>query len=251
MKKVIFIISVLFVYVGLSANNNNEQISKANQFYHKAQYNEALQIYKKVLESGVESSELYYNIGNDFYKLGNNTSAILYFEKAKKLAPGDASIEHNLAVANLKVVDKIEILPQFILYRWLNKIEDFLFVDQWAIFVIIFFIIFLVSLFFFIFTRIVFVKKLSFGFMIFFLIVTISSFVITEMQYSRIKNNKEAIVFSPSVTIKSSPDEKSTDLFILHEGTKVKLIDNIGEWTEIKMPNGTVGWLKITSLEAI
>jgi tetratricopeptide (TPR) repeat protein len=244
---------LLFVVIGfrVAAENNQNVIDKANQLYQKGKYEDALKLYKKVIDSGFEAAELYYNIGNAYYKTNNIPSAILYFEKAKKLSPNDDAIDHNIYIANLKTLDKIEVIPKFFIARWFNKIGDFYSTDRWAKAIIFSFIILLLSLSVFIFTRSVFLKKLSFSLMLIFFIATVFIFVFAQIQYSKVKDNKEAIIFLPSVTTKSSPDEKSTDLFILHEGTKVKITDNINEWSEIKLPNGSIGWLKSNSFEVI
>ena len=242
---------LFFMAINLQAENNQDLIKKANELYQKNQYQEALQFYKKVLDTKQEAPELYYNIGNVYFKTGNIPSAILYFEKAKKLDPGNTEINNNIAIANMKSVDKIDVLPQFILQRWLNNIVDLFSIDAWAKIIIVSFVLLLIFVSFYIFTRSVAVKKTSFIIALILFTTTASSFVFAQIQYNQINNNKEAIIFAPSITIKSSPSETSTDLFILHEGTKVKVIDKVGEWNEIKLPNGSVGWLKENTIEII
>ncbi|MDD5571937.1 MAG: tetratricopeptide repeat protein [Bacteroidales bacterium] len=233
------------------AENNQNIIEKANQLYQKGNYEVALKLYDKVRAGGLEAADLYYNIGNTYYKMNNIPSAILYYEKAKKLSPNDEAIIHNINITNLKTIDKIEVIPQFFILRWLNDVTDLYSTDSWAKSIIFSFVILLLSLSVFIFTRSVYIKKLSFGLILIFFIALISTFTFAQIQYSKVKENKEAIIFSPSVTVKSSPDEKSTDLFMLHEGTKVKITDKVNDWSEIRLPNGSVGWLKSNSFEVI
>ena len=251
MKKTTLLIAVLMLALLSFASENQLIIAKANKAYTDGLYNNAVDLYKQVITSGNESWELYYNLGNSYYKLNDFTSAILYYEKARKLNPGNEDINFNLKVANNKITDKIEPLPEMFYKRWHRNMVELFPVDIWATLVILAFILALASaLLYFVSQRII-MKKAGFWAGIIFFISSLIAFHFTFQNYQALQDNTEAIIFTPTVTIKSSPDEKSIDLFVLHEGTKVRILDNIGTWYEIRIANGSVGWLPSSAVEKI
>jgi tetratricopeptide (TPR) repeat protein len=251
MKKLIILTSFSLLTIALFALDNRQTISQANKAYTDGLYNNALDLYKQVLKEGYESADLYYNIGNVYYKMNDFTSAILYYEKAKKLNPGNEDIEYNLKVANSKIADKIEPLPELFYRRWYISLTRLFSSDTWAKAGIIAFILTLVFAALYVISRILTIRKVGFWLAAISLFMSLFCFHFAYQNYRRAKDQTEAIIFSPTVTIKSSPDEKSIDLFVLHEGTKVWLIDQIGGWFEIKISNGSVGWLPSASVERI
>jgi tetratricopeptide (TPR) repeat protein len=251
MKK-LFVISVfLTLTYSLFALDNKQILINANKAYTDGLYTNALDLYKQVLKAGYESSALYYNIGNVYYKMNDFTSAILFYERAKKLNPGDEDIEYNLKVANSKIPDKIEPMPELFYRRWYGALTSQFSADTWAITAIAGFIITLILAGFYLISRILFVRKAGFWLGIIFFFLSLACIIFAYQNFRTAKNQTEAIIFAPTVTIKSSPDEKSIDLFVLHEGTKVQLLDQIGTWFEIKIANGSVGWLPSSSVERI
>ena len=251
MKKPALLITVLMLTMASLASENQLVIAKANKAYSDGLFTNAVDLYKKVIASGYESWDLYYNLGNSYYKLNDYASAILYFEKAKKLNPGNEDVDFNLKVANNKIADKIEPLPELFYKRWIRNLVELLPVDKWAWVVILSFILSLISASFFIISRRIFIRKSGFWLGIIFFLLSLSSFLFAVQNYRTLKNNSFAFIFAPTVTIKSSPDDKSIDLFVLHEGTKVQVLDNIGTWYEIKISNGSVGWLPASAVEKI
>jgi tetratricopeptide (TPR) repeat protein len=252
MKKIIFIIILISLqWPTVFADNNTVQFANANTAYQKGHYKEALTLYKSLFDKGLESSVLYYNLGNAYFKTNDISSAILFYEKAKKLDPANEEIEFNLKVCNQRIIDKTESLPQLFYERWWKGITGLFSVDGWAKVIIIFLVFTLFSFGLYFASRSLLLRKIGFYAGILFFIISLFGFIFAKQQYSKLQNQKEAIVFSPSVTIKSSPDEKGQDLFIIHEGTKLQLIDNIGEWTEIRLANGSVGWMHSSMLEII
>jgi len=251
MKKTTLLIVLVLPTIFSFASENQLVIAKANKAYTDGLYTNAAELYKQVLSSGNVSWELYYNLGNSYYKLNDFTSAILYYEKAKKLDPGNEDINFNLKVANSKITDKIEPLPEMFYKKWHRNVVEWFPADSWARIVIIFFILALFSALFYFVSGRIFLKKSGFWAGIMFFLFSLFSFHFAYQNYQTLQDNSEAIVFSPTITVKSSPDEKSIDLFVLHEGTKVKILDNIGNWYEIRIANGSVGWLQVSSLEKI
>jgi hypothetical protein len=178
-------------------------------------------------------------------------SAILYYEKAKKLNPGNEDINFNLKVTNNKIADKIEPLPEMFYKRWYRNLVELFPVDQWARITLLTYILSLLFALIYVMSQRIYLRKMGFWAGILFFILSLVSVHFSVQNYKTLQNNTEAIIFAPTVTIKSSPDEKSIDLFVLHEGTKIKILDNIGNWYEIRIANGSVGWLPVSSVEKI
>jgi tetratricopeptide (TPR) repeat protein len=226
-------------------------IDRANKAYSEGLYANSIDLYKEVLKNGYESSELYYNIGNAYYKLNDYSSAILYYERGNRLDPGNEDINFNLKIVNNKIADKIEPLPELFYKRWYNALIRLFSLDTWAKTVVILFLlsIFMASVYFI--SRILILRKISFWLSIILFFSFLFTMLTAVQSYTLLKNQHEAIVFSPTITVKSSPDEKSIDLFVIHEGTKVSIIDQIGNWYEIRIANGSVGWLQSSAIEKI
>jgi len=255
MKKYLFLIFFISLF-RVSANNeqlttNNELIKQANQAYSKQDYSQASELYKKVLVNGFESFELYYNLGNSYFKQGQLPSAILYYEKAKKLNPSDEDLNFNLKVVNSRIVDKIDPMPELFIKTWSNDLVSLLNADSWAKLAVITFFLFFILLILYLFSKTMMLRKFAFWFSIVFLVFAITSFVFAKHQFNDVNKVKEAIVFTPTVNIKSSPDQNSTDLFVIHEGLKTRIIDQVNDWYEIRIANGSKGWLKNTDVEII
>jgi tetratricopeptide (TPR) repeat protein len=251
MKKKFLVILFLVFCSALIAGEEQVIIAKANKAYTESYFANAVELYKKVIHSGYESPELYYNLGNSYFKLNEIPSAILYYEKARKLDPGNEDVNYNLAVANSKISDKIEPIPELFYKRWFRSLRELMSMDKWAKIGIITMIIALVSGFLYFVSNRMMLRKAGFWSGVCFLICALFCLFLAYQNFSILHNNKEAIILSPTVTIKSSPDEKSIDLFVLHEGTKVRVIDTIGNWFEIKIANGSVGWLPSSTVEKI
>jgi tetratricopeptide (TPR) repeat protein len=222
------------------------QLEKANALYTKSQYPEALTIYKKIIKEGYQSAALYFNTGNAFYKTGDIPSAILYYEKARKLAPGDEDILFNIRFANLKTTDKIDEAPVFFLTNWWNTIVLSLPVNALATISILCFLIASGSLIFYFFSEAVSAKKVGFYMAIILFSLGISSVFLSGSQVSYFNNHRQAIIFSSSSEIKSAPAAQAKTVFVLHEGTKVNVMETENGWVRITLGNGNEGWIKKT-----
>jgi tetratricopeptide (TPR) repeat protein len=242
---------LFFISTWVIADDNASLIEKGNKAYTGRFYQQAIDCYLKVEKSGYESPELYYNLGNAYFKQNDFSAAILYYEKAKRLDPGDDDINYNLKVANTKIIDKIDAVQEFFLIRWYKNIASVFSFNTWAITAILMLVLFLGLLSLYLFSRSLKIKKLAFWSSGVALLITLLFFIFAQTQYSSLNNSKEAIIFTPSVTAKSSPDANSTDLFVMHEGTKVKVIDHVGEWSEIRIANGSVGWVNTSVFKVI
>ncbi len=245
------LIAIQILAISTFANNPDSLIISANNAYNQGLYDSALSLYQSVIDQNIESGELYYNIGNTCYKNNDIASAILYYEKAKKLLPNDENIEYNLNIANAMIVDKIEKVPELFYQQWWNFFYNIIDADGWAIFSLISFTLLVVTIGLFILSKRRSNRKISFFIGVLFFITTIITSSLAYQKYYLSIEHKEAIIFDLSITVKSSPTQNAVDLFVIHEGTKVKIIDKIDNWVEIKIKNGSIGWLPEKSIKEI
>jgi tetratricopeptide (TPR) repeat protein len=226
-------------------------LDSANAAYNKANYTRAISFYQKFIGGGIESAQAYYNLGNCYYKTNDIPKAILFYEKAEKLTPGDPDLQFNLQLANQKIIDKIPgDAPLFIYSDW-KRFENKYTEKEWAIiFISIFCLSLLLFALYLIFSRVL-LKQLCFwsAFVVFF--ISLFAFYIAHQQYDTLNSHDTAIVMTPTVTVKGAPDEKATQLFVIHEGTKVSIVKMEGMYTEIRLSNGNQGWLNSTDISAI
>lgn len=251
MKKINILLFLLFSAFFLNAQEPDSLLSAANNFYVQGKYQDAAEIYEKIIVSGYESPELYFNTANAYYKQNVIARAILNYEKAIRLAPNDEDIRYNLDLTNRMVVDKIEVLPVFFITAWINSFKNIFSSDNWAIVSMLTFILSLIFISFYLYSRNFVLKKVSFWLGLIILFISLFSFVFSYQQKQKLLLSNTAVIMSPSVTVKSSPDSSGTDLFVIHEGTKVWLGDKISDWTEIKLSDGSKGWLKTEDIEFI
>lgn len=248
-KKII----LLFCIQGfvLSAFAQEAVIKEAETAYSQENYEEAISLYESLLKDYGESSQIYYNLGNAYYKAGQVAPAILNYERALLLDPGDGDIRFNLQMANQRTVDKIEPVGEFFLKKWFYAIQDMGAADSWAKLGVFSFIIVIGCLLLFFFSRWIRMKKVGFYVGLIFLAIVIFSNIFARNQKNELTNRVKAIVFTPTVTVKSSPDTSGNDLFILHEGAKVSIKNSVGEWYEIELEGGNVGWMPKKDIEII
>ena len=251
MKRIFTTILIITQTFGVIAQSNDALWETANKMYIEGKFDQAIETYQKINNSGYESAELYYNMGNSYYKINKIAKAVLYYEKALQLSPNDEDIRFNLELANRYVVDKIEKIPIFFITNWIISIRNLFSANKWAVLSLMFFFATLVFITIYLISRKYGLKKLSFWISLLFIVLFLSSLYFSYKQKQVILKDDTAIIMSPSVTIKSSPDTSGNDLFVLHEGTKVWVLDQISDWREIKLSDGTKGWLKATDLEII
>ena len=248
MKKILLLTWMIFLGGILWANESEK---KAEDSYAAGNYKDAIEIYSNILAGGNESAMLYYNLGNCYYKLGENTKAILNYERALLLNPGDEMTRYNLKMANKAIVDKIEILPEFFLSRWYKGIRASLSADQWGYVSVALFIFFLIMLALFIYSRSISLKKTGFLGGIIVLLFFIVTIIFASQQNRRITEREYAIIMTPSVTVKGAPDDSGTSLFLIHEGLKVRVMEEVGEWYNIRLVDGNEGWVAKSDIEKI
>lgn len=225
----------------------NQEFAKANFYYNESRYDTAVIIYENILKEGFVSAPLLYNIGNTYFKMRNYPMAILNYEKALKLDPTNDDIRQNLAIANALITDKIEPLPVFFITRWWRNLGDMFTANGWATVSLVLLGVLLLILFLYFTARTAGVKKSTFFTGIIIATVLIISTIIAIQKYKYLNSRNEAIIMKPTITVKSSPSSSGVDLFVLHEGTKVTVIDNDADWDKIRIADGSIGWLPSSS----
>jgi tetratricopeptide (TPR) repeat protein len=227
------------------------QFDRANQLYRQGEYQQAASIYEQIVSNGYESVALYFNLGNTYFKLNDIPSAILNYERAKRLSPTDDDVLYNLRLANARVVDRIDPVPELFFVEWWHRFINALSSDSWAIMAVLGMWCVAAASGGFMLGRSLLARRISFLSVVFAALIAACGFV-GSMQRSKIEqNSSDAIVFAHVVTIKSAPDSQSTDLFIIHGGVKAELLDAVGEWRKIRLADGKVGWLNAESLRII
>ena len=235
----------------IGQEERSEKFRKGVEYYTASNYQGALDEWLEIYDTGYRSAELNYNIGNAYFKLNNVPGAILFFERARLLKPGDSNINYNLQIARTLVVDKFEEIPELFFVKWYDFLALILQTNTWAVISIVTFVLFLILLSVYIYSRGYRTKVIGFWTAMLLLLISVSSLAFTVRNRNLVYSSMEAVIFAPSVNGKSSPDSSGTDLFVLHEGSKVKIEDNVGEWYEIKLSDGNKGWVPSNSLTII
>ncbi len=250
MKWLLLLLSTVFVQM-LFAQEALHQFEQANQLYRNGEYQQAVVLYEQIVNNDYEHAFLYFNLGNAHFKLKNIPAAILNYERAKRLAPHDEDILYNLQLANIRVIDKIEPIPQLFIIEWWRLLMGWFSSGGWAVTAIVAIWCVVISGTLLRFLKSTIVQRLFFLCCALSLLMTVLACMGAAHQYNHENNDNTAIIISPSVAIKSSPDEQSTDLFVLHEGVKVDLVDTVGEWKKIRLPDGKIGWVPAAGLQVI
>ncbi len=252
MKKIIIIFSVL-LYAGISAGAQELSQLKveADSAYAREEYEEAQQKYQLVADS-IQDASVYYNLGCCYYRMDDMARAVLWFERAYLMNPGDRDIRFNLDMARSKTIDHITPRHEMFFVSWYRWLTNIMSLQQWAVTCIILFLLALVSLSVFFFSRSYSMRKLGFYLTFVFLLLTVLGNVCAFQQRSYLRNRNAAIIISSAVTVKSTPSDSGNDLFVLHEGTKVSISDNeMKEWCEVEVADGKTGWIQKKDLEVI
>ena len=248
---------VLLMMVPMAASAQNEAYvdslwNVANEAYAEGRWADAVKDYEMISEMGLESASLYCNTGNAFFKDGNVPMAILYYERALKIDPSYADARYNLEHMNAAIQDRIDPVPEFILKVWMRDACYIMDSDAWAVCFLVFFALTLAMALVFLLAPSAGGRRAGFFSVIIMLILAVFSVSFAIWQKNDYVNADEAVVMRPVASVKSSPaTESSTDLFILHEGTKVKIVDEVGRWNNIELADGRQGWLPSEDIEVI
>ncbi len=247
-----YVFSLIFAFLGLCSFAQNTQLfEQGNALYNDAKFEEAITKYQQILDADMHSAELYFNLANAHYKLNHIAPSIFYYEKALQLAPDDADIKQNMTFAQNMTLDAIDVVPEVGVSKVINQVSHVISFDAWATLAICFV---LLSVFAFINyylangTR---TKRFSFTIGFIGLLLMIGSVVSAFNKFDLDKSDNPAIVFAQESIIKSEPNLRSTEAFVLHEGTKVQVLDTIENWKKIKLSDGKEGWIPATDIKLL
>ena len=246
----ILIVGILSIN-NLIAVNVDVLMADANKSYSDGKFDDAVKAYESIVKQGYRSDILYYNLANAYYKTKNISAAILNYERALLLNPSDENTKFNLDLVKTFTVDRIEPLPEFFLITFFNKFRLFMSTNGWAYTGLFFFIVSLVLAYFFWFTINPNFKRISFSVGLLTILITLLSFTFSFQQKNIIVDHRYGILMPSVVAVKSSPGDSGKDLFVLHAGTKVKIIDSVGDWFEIRVADGNIGWILKETMEKI
>ena len=246
------LLTLFFInFANIFAANIDESMKQASENYRNAEFDKAINIYEQLISEGYKGTSLYYNLANSYYRIGKLGYAILNYERALKISPSDDDVKHNLAFANLSTVDRIQPLPTFFLFEWWESLLASLSVNGWTYAAYIFLIILLILIVLYFFSKTIFQQKVilfsGLGTLIVFALIV--SLLVVKI--NREQTIISGVIVEQSTTVKSSPDPKSTDAFVIHEGLKVNLEDKLDQWTKIRLADGKVGWIENNAVEKI
>lgn len=224
--------------------------NQGNQAYNEGNYQEAISFYESVLAAGEHSFELYYNLGNAYYKLNDIANSIYFFEKAKMINPEDNDLLVNLAFANQMTIDAIAEKENTGISKFFDQLVKQLDLNSWATLAIVFSILFVGSYILFLLSNKTIIKRLAFAVSVTAVLISLSAYGLGLSHQSKEKKDQPAIVFS-EVVLKAEPNERAQALFSLHPGTKLQLVDHLGEWSEVQIADGQTGWVPNTRIKAL
>jgi tetratricopeptide (TPR) repeat protein len=250
-KQLLLLFIICFSAIKSFAADPKVLFEQANKTYRSGDYAKATELYEQILKDGHRSPALYFNLGNAYYKQENYAKAILNYERARKMNPQDDDILFNLKMANVNTVDKIEPVPQLFYEQWWENFVNTFDADRWSQWAVALLWIALVFAVLYLFASSIAMRKTwfmcaAFGFLGFILLLYVS-----YSANKQLNSNHAAIIMNPSAYVKSSPDDKSTNLFMLHAGTRIEILDQLQNWKKIKIANGNVGWISKEDVEII
>ncbi len=246
-----FLAVSFFLFAVNSFAQVDEIMQTANQQYQDEQFQEAIKSYKEILNRGYISDALYYNLGNAYFRTGQLGRSILCYEKGLKISPGDEDLNYNLSIVKARTVDRIEEVPKLFIVEWWESLITSISITAWSIIVVLIFVMFLISL------ALYFTSKTGrmqrFGFLsgsINFAVL-ILAIILLVASVDREMSTDFGILTETEIAAKQQPGEKSDDVFVVHEGLKFQVEDEVNDWSKIRLSDGKIGWLPNYSFEII
>ncbi|MEH6745661.1 MAG: tetratricopeptide repeat protein [Maribacter arcticus] len=235
----------------LCTAQSNKLFDEATAAYNSGEYEKAIGFYTDILDDGEHSAAVYYNLGNSYYKLNNIAESIYFYEKALLLSPNDEEVKTNLSYAQNMTIDAIDTMPETGLSKLYKSVTGKLTFDQWAYLAIALIIIFVLLYILFYYANSSTLKRWSFIGSILALFICIIAIVFAFIQRSDFKDLQPAIIFAEESSIKSEPNAISQQVFVIHAGTKVNVLDQLDEWNKIKLADGKTGWIQKNELKLL
>lgn len=246
MKNIFYL---LFLFAQFSWAQNPFELG--NQYYSKGKYDLAIQNYESIIASGKESAEVYFNLGNCYYKLHKVAPAVYNLEKALLLNPNDDEIKTNLDFARKMAIDDIKIIPKVGFHKLIQDFTSTYYYDTWAWIAVALALVFFLFFLGYYFSGTTLKKRIFFTGMFVVLLGITLSVSAGIFERNRLENEKPAIVFAETAPVKSEPKTASPDSFILHEGTKVYILESIANWKKIELTDETTGWIESSAIKEL
>lgn len=250
-RQIIHTLVILFMGIAPLWGQGEALFEKASSAYNEGQYEEAANLYHEILEQDLHSAALYFNLGNCYYKLNRVAPSIYYYEKALLLDPDDQEIKTNLAFARNMTLDAIEELPETDLNKAYASLTGVLNFDQWARLAVLLVLVFVIALSLFFVFRYPRPKRISFVVGMVALGLTIVAVVFAYVQYENFVEEQPAIIFAEETSVRTEPNDRSEQAFLLHEGTKVNVLEELNDWNRIELVNGQSGWILSENLRPL
>ncbi len=234
----------------MAANIDSLKVA-ADSAYAREDFDKAARLYHRIAKAG-ESATVCYNLGNCYYRNDDIAHAILWYERAFLLSPGDEDIRFNLDLARSKTIDRVTPKHEFFFVTWYRAMTNWMSADNWARTSVAFFVLALISISIYIYGRQIWLRKVGFTLAIVLILLTLLGNLCAWSQSVYLQNRTGAIVMSASAVVKSTPAQSGSDLFVLHEGTYVSIRDNsLSEWAEVSLADGKQGWIERKQIEII
>ena len=250
MRRIIIVI-LLFLPVLKAFSVNDSLYQSAINLYETGQYEASLAEYRELLSRGIESPLMYYNMGNAAYRSNHLGYSVLYYEKALKLDPGFDDAAYNLRFVSQFRSDKFEEVPELFIRKWVRAAINVLPEKVWSLISLLLFSLFLSGILIYVFARSLAFKKSGFFLALFSILIFTFSILSASVQHRKISKPDKGVIIAPSVMVNSTPSESGNDLFILHEGTKISVGEEVSDWWNIKIIDGREGWIPAESFQSI
>ena len=233
------------------ATSADELWNAANQAYTEGDFEKAIAGYEQILSQNLHSAALYYNLANAYFKQGKLGEALLNYNRASRIAPSDEDIRHNQAYAEKMTKDSIEKIPEFFLVTWLRQVRGALSCTAWTVTSLVMLALALAMGLIYLLAQRMSLRKLGFYTMAIVALLFIVTTIFAISERNMLIDRREAIVMSSAASVKSSPDRSATELFVLHEGTKVVIGEATEGWAEVRIADGRKGWIEEKRIERI
>ena len=249
--KYLTLLIVLFGNFVINAQDLETLMKTGNNFYQNKQYQEAIENYESILQQGYVSGDLYYNLGNSYFRIGAIGNAILFYERALKISPSHEDAAYNLRIANARTVDKIQEITPLFFIKWWNILLSTFTSTGWQTIIFIFYILLLTCIAVYFLVRNLQTQKFAFIFGSLNIVALLIALILFFSSLERESSNDYGILLKSVATAKISPDAQSNDAFVIHEGIKFRIEDQVKNWVKIKLADGKVGWLTENSFDLI
>ena len=251
MKNITLTFLFFFFSHAVPAQDGSALLPQAADAYTNGDYAVAIDFYEQILSSGQYSFEVYYNLGNAYFKNEELAPAILNYERAARIDPADADLQHNLAMAQSRTVDNIDMLPIPDLVSGYQSFINATAADSWGMFSLAAFVLLLAAILVFLNVEQRWLKQIVLGTGGLLLVLSLLFFFFGWQQSNWLNSRKEAIIFQPSITVTSTPDNAGEELFVLHAGTKVRIVERFRNRVRIQIGDGNTGWIEQPAIQEI